>query len=932
MVDLFFFFFSKRSGSIHTAIAYIRKLVETKVQGKELLLMLICLSYFLLQNSLTCPINLSTLWHFICLAFERRMAEAIVSVATERIADLLIHEALFLNDVGQEVESLKAELERMKSFLKDVDRKQEQDERLRNRVREIRDLAYDAEDVIDSYILKVAHRRGFHGFIKRFTTVFITHKMGKQVKDIQTKLGDISKTLPTYGISGEGEGSNSAAEMQHRLRRSYPHVEEDDVVSLEVSTRDVMDQLMKKEDRLHVVSIVGMGGIGKTTLAKKVYNHNDVKKYFDCCAWVFISQQCKPKEVLHGVLIKVLTPSIKDRELIDKLKEDELVEKLYDVLKEKRYLVVFDDIWKCEDWESLKPAFPKGNEGSKLLFTTRNKEVAMIADPRSSPIELPFLTGDESWTLFKRKALPENKMESHACSKEFAMLGKEMLKKCGGLPLAIVVLGGLLATKKSWTEWEMVQKNINAYLNKVQQQEYGGVNGILALSYNELPFHLKPCFLYLGHYPEDSEISKTELIRLWIAEGFISPSLEGREMLMEDVAEQYLVELINRCLVQVSRWDHTGTNVKTCRIHDLLRDLCVSKAGKENFFGIIQPPMNGNENHSLDLTVATVPKVRRIAVYPSKRYLGLTCYEVVLPHSFGKLKNLHTLFIQVDEPAKIPNVLSKLQRLRHLVLTGNWKNLQNNWPEIQRCCQVNSLKNIETLKYVRIENLTENNALLKLTNIRSLGIQFGRSEDVEAILKSPSFGLHRLRSLRMELEGSIPFPELEQLSQCHHLSKLLLDGQIQEDTNSSHHVLEFLPTNICKLTLWSSCINEDPMPVLEKLPHLRILIFQSSSYTGTKMSCSVNGFPQLDSLEIYGSNLAEWQIEEGAMPCLRSLYLATVPGLKMVPEGLRYITTLQELYLQDMNRSLGERIRVRDGREGEDFYKVRHVLSIQIIS
>ncbi|WRX12401.1 NB-ARC - like 10, partial [Theobroma cacao] len=546
------------------------------------------------------------------------MAQSIVSLTIERIADLLIHEALFLNDVKEEVESLKGELERMKSFLKDVDRKQEQDERLRARVREIRDLAYDAEDVIDSYILK-------------------------------------------------------------------------------------------------------------TTLAKKVYNHNDVKKHFDCCAWVFISQQCKPREVLHGVLIKILSPSIKDRELIDKLKEDELVEKLYDVLKDKRYLVVFDDIWRYEDWDSLKPAFPKGNEGSKLLFTTRNKEVAMLADPRSSPIELSLLTGDESWKLFKRKAFPENKMESHACSKEFETLGKEMLKKCGGLPLAIV----------SWNEWEMVQKNINAHLNKVQQQEYGGVNGILALSYNELPFHLKPCFLYLGHYPEDSEISKKELIRLWIAEGFISPSLEGGEMLMEDVAEQYLEELINRCLVQVSRRGHRGTSVKTCRIHDLLRDLCVSEAQEENFFQIIQPPMNGNENRSLDLTVATVPKVRRIAVYPNERYVSLK----------GKCLSLRSLLLFQDE------------------------------------------------------------------------------------------GLIRL-----------------QISKCINFRFL-----------------------------------RDPMPALEKLPHLRILSFKFSSYTGTKMSCSVNGFPQLDSLHIYGSNLAEWQIEEGAMPRLRSLHLAAVPGLKMVPEGLRLL-------------------------------------------
>ncbi|XVF23975.1 hypothetical protein REPUB_Repub13aG0086300 [Reevesia pubescens] len=722
------------------------------------------------------------------------MAESIISLAIERITDLLIYEASFLNDVKEEVESLKAELERMKSFLKDVDRKQEHDERLRTPVREIRSLAYYAEDVIDSHILKVAHQGGFQGIIKRFTTIFTKpshlHKIGKQVKAIQTKLGDISRSLPAYGISGEGsEGSNSAAEMQRRLRRSYPHVEEDDVVSLEVSTRDVMDQLMKGDlDRLHVVvSIVGMGGIGKTTLAKK---------------------------------IKVLSPK-NERELIDKLKEDELVEMLYDVLKEKRYLVVLDDIWRCEDWDSLKPAFPKGNKGSKFLFTTRNKEVALLADPCSCPIELPLLTDDESWQLFRRKAFPENKMESQACSKEFEMLGKEMLKKCGGLPLAIVVLGGLLATKKSWNEWEMVQKNINAHLNKFQQQDYqyGGVNGILALSYKELPFNLKPCFLYLGHYPEDSEISKKELIRLWIAE--------------------------------VGKRDHTGRGVKTYRIHDLLRDLCVSKAREENVFGIVFPPlMNENKNHSLHLTVAA-SKVRRIAVHPSKRYLALKCIRLFLPQSIGDLRSLHTLSIRVDIPLKIPNVLFKMERLRHLILNNFYRNSFRFWHVVKGCRE--------------------------LTNIRSLGIRFKRSEDVEAIMRSPIVVLDRLRSLHMDLELG-PYPNLEPLSQCHHLSKLSLTGKIREDPHSSHHVLEILPKNISKLTLRSSSIKQDPMAVLEKLPHLRSLFFDILSFEGTKLSCSSNGFPQLDSLEIKAEDIEEWQIEEGAMPRLRILKLEYVPS------------------------------------------------------
>uniref|UniRef100_A0A251JX99 NB-ARC domain-containing protein n=1 Tax=Manihot esculenta TaxID=3983 RepID=A0A251JX99_MANES len=857
--------------------------------------------------------------------------------------------------------------------------------------------------------------------------------------------------MQTFDIKLDAERAvpGSASEMQQRLRRSYPH-DEDDVISFHAIRRDINAQLMMEVERRQVVSIVGMGGLGKTTLAKNIYNDINVKQHFDCCAWVFISQQYTARDLLVRIWIDVASTTDKSKleqytardllvriwidvasttdkskleaikeeklfastnmesmkeeqslkSMLERMEEEDLVKKLYKVLEQKRYLVVLDDIWNTEAWDCLKRAFPNGKKGSKILFTTRNKSLASYADPSITPMEPPFLTNNEAWELLRRKAFPVEQ----SCPRDLEILGREMVKKCGGLPLAVGVLGGILATKKSLNEWKTVQKNVNAHFAMLERKnQYGGVYGILAMSYHDLPYHLKPCFLYLSQFPEDWEFHKRTLIRMWIAEGFIAQSQDSANQTMEDVAEIYLEELVSRCMVQETERDHTGIHVKICRIHSLMRDTCISKAGDEHFAGGIEHRDEFATNTKSRFLKSATSQPRRIAVHPridgdnagkrfyvplvkcgdphlrslhyfvdqdkyrmtrgqeiyilshfrllrilnleniylSKyhvpgdignlihlRYLGLrntglwvtTKYLFVvstsLPPSIGNLKSLYTLDVRKNSLETLPDVLWKLENLRHLLVE----------PEVDGQLRLDTLTHLETLKWVRAKNLIANNALCKLTNVRNLGIYFKETQEVDVVLKSRIFEQGRLSSLKMSISEEGSFPNLESLSRCDHLTKLELQGKILEDPEESlRHNLKFLPESLTKLTLSHSLLKQDPMCILgNKLHNLRFLFLHTLSYEGSELVCSANGFPRLEILTIEELELEEWQIEEGAMPCLRTLKIKALDKLRMIPEGFKFLVSLQELKIIDM-AAFAKRVQVIDGVEGEDFDKVQHI-------
>lgn len=819
--------------------------------------------------------------------------------------------------VKKDLQKLENTLSTIKAALLDAEERQEKSYLVQDWIRKLKDVVYVADDVLDTFATKaLKHQLESNGLrIKEHVSEFFSmsnqlafrFKMARKIRYIREKVDDIAADMSKFNFK-----ERVVEREENRLReQTHSFLSTSEIIGRDQNKDEIVNLLMcsSNQENVSVLPIVGIGGLGKTTLAQLVYNDTRVVNSFEKRMWVSVYEK-----IDVGIIVANIIKSIKK---IDpgNLELDQLQLCLRENLEGKRYLLVLDDVWdeSHERWVCLKNLLSIGARGSKILVTTRSRKVAFVSGIKS-PYILQGLAEDDCWELFERLTFGEDK---EGVNSSLITIGKEIVSRCKGVPLAVKSLACAMRTKTEESEWLAIQ-NAEIWRFCLDDNE---ILPVLRLSYDHLPIPLRQCFAFCSIFPKDFIVQKDKLIQLWIAQGYIH-SISGNEYL-EYLGDQYFKDLVTMSFFQEVEIDEYG-NIKSFKMHDLIHDLAQIVAGTDCAIAGSTDTGNISERvHHISFQHPSyspdIPKhlleAKSMRTFFLPDYCGFT-NESTPNTVISSFKCLRSLDLHHSCIKELPDTIGKLKHLRYL-------DLSNNFDMESLHCSICYLLNLQTLllsnctslqqlprdlgKLISLRHLMIDGCdrltcmpigLGKLTSIQTLSrfiIAVNEDSALDSAKTNELNGLNQLRGkLCIENLGNVKNIALESKAGNpkgkKFLRSLILnwgssvraneDGHdellmqnLQPHSNLKElHVQGYggvrfsswlsLLKNIVKITI-KKCNRCQHLPPLHELRHLKFLSLEELM----NLECIDNGTGQLSSSAIF-------------FPSLKVLSLVDLPNLK----------------------------------------------------